>query len=298
MKNIALCLGLFGLLGLGAAHASPTLNKLREVGILTIGYREASIPFSYLDEKGRPVGYMLDICNRIAEALKEKLALPHLETKMVLVTPATRIPLLMNGVVDLDCGSTTNTVERQKQVSFLLTTFVTSVRILSRKDRPIKMLRDAPGERIVSSAGTTGLRLLVDVNRSEQLQMQVLVARDHAEAFHMVASGRAAGFVMDEILLRGLVATSPNPGDFVISDEPLSIEPYAIGIRRNDGEFKRLADETLIEMFRNGEIQSIYRRWFESPIPPRRINLQQPMNSALQRLFRQPTDSPNRADYE
>jgi glutamate/aspartate transport system substrate-binding protein len=273
------------------AQESLTLKKVKETEVITIGYRVGSIPFSYLDNKQRPIGYSMDLCDVIVEAVKARLNLKNLEVKYIPVTAANRMPLVGNDIVDLECGSTTNTVERQKKVSFTVTTFVAAGRLVSKKSSNITSIEDLKGRPVVSSAGTTSVAVLTELNRSRNLGMRVLVAKDHNESFKMVNADRAVAFLMDDVILHGLVASTMRPQDYVISDESLSNEPYGIIVRKDDPEFKSIADNALIDLFKSGEINRIYRKWFQSPIPPWQINLQMPMNDALKKAIANPADS-------
>lgn len=277
-------------------QSSPTMTKIRQIGIVTIGFREASVPFSYLDSRQKPVGYSIDLCLRIADTIKAQLKLADLEYKMVPVTSANRLALVASGTLDMECGSTTNNLERQHSVSFLLTTFVASTRLLSRRDSPVTSIRDLRGKTVVSTAGTTSIDNLRVLNQRNKLRMQVLAASDHAESFSMVETGRASAFLMDDVLLYGLLAQSPRQADFLISDEALSVEPYAIVVRKDDPEFKRIADQALMKLFETGEILRIYEKWFESAIPGA-ANLRLPMSSALRRAIAKPLSSGDPKDY-
>jgi glutamate/aspartate transport system substrate-binding protein len=274
-----------------AAQNSMTLKKVVETGVITLGFRVGSIPFSYLDDKQRPIGYSMDLCDVIVGAVKARLNLKNLEVKYIPVTAANRMPLVGNDIVDLECGSTTNTVERQKKVSFTVTTFVAAGRLVSKKTSNIRTIEDLRGKAVVSSAGTTSVAVLAEINRSRDLGMRVLVAKDHNESFQMVDADRAAAFLMDDVILHGLVASTMRPQDYVISDEALSNEPYGIIVRKDDPEFKNIADNALINLFKSGEINRIYQKWFQSPIPPWQINLQMPMNDALKKAIANPSDS-------
>lgn len=286
-------------LAAGAAWAqeSPTLRKIKETGVLSLGYRDSSIPFSYLDSRQQPVGYSMDLCMRVAAAVKQRLGLDALEIQLTPVTSATRLPLVASHVIDLECGTTTNNAERQKQVAFTVTTFVAHSRIASRRSRPINTLPDLHGKTVVSTAGTTSIAMLVKLNSTQAMEMNILAGKDHVQSFRMLESGRADAFAMDDVLLHGLIESSTDASAFLVSPEALSVEPYGIALRKDDPEFKRLADEALIALFRSGEIERIYRKWFESPIPPLGINLRLPMSSALRKLLASPTDSARVSDY-
>lgn len=283
--------------GAAAAEESIALRKIREAGVISIGHRDTSMPFSYLDERQRPIGYSMSICDRIVEAVRLRLGLHQLERRFVPVTSATRIPLVANGTIDLECGVTTNNLERQKQVAFSVTTFVAASRLLSKKATPIVRVDDLRGKAVVSTVGTTSLRHVQDLNTQRGLDVTVLAGKDDAESFSMVEKDRAAAYAMDDVLLRGSIATSRRPEDFVISDEALSVEPYGVMLRKGDETFKRLVDETIVALFKSGEIHRIYGQWFESPIPPKGIVLGLPMHPALRRAIERPTDSGDPAVY-
>lgn len=282
--------------GAGATE-SLTLKRIAETGIISIGFRDASVPFSYLDDRQRPVGYTMDICMHIVEAVKRRLKLPDLTVKLTPVTSATRIPMLLNHAVDMECGSTTNTAERQETVAFLTTTFIASARLLSKLPTRINDVEDLRGRAVISTAGTTSMRHLVALNAARGLQMRILAGRDHAESFRLVDTDRAVAFAMDDVLLYSLAAMTKRPSAYHISTEALSVEPYGIVVRKNDPEFKRLGDEVIVGLFNSGEIGRIYQRWFQSPIPPRQINLKLPMSAPLMKAIVQPTDSGDPAHY-
>lgn len=294
---LAALLGLGLLAGGARAEESLTLRKITETGIVSIGYRDGSIPFSYLDRKQRPIGYSIDICLRIVDALKAHLKLPGLEVQLRPITSANRIPLVVNDIVDLECGTTTNNADRQKRVAFTMTTFVALSSLVSKKTSNIRSVEDLKGEAVVSTAGTTHIKALADLNRARHLGLNILAGRDHVESFQMVDADRALAFAMDDVLLYGLVASAKNPADFTIHNSGLSVEPYGIALRKNDPEFKKIADEAIVALFKSGEINSIYQKWFQSPIPPNQINLQLPMSAALKKVIAHPTDSGEQADY-
>ena len=287
------------LAGVVAAHAqaSPTLRRIQEAGVISIGFRDASVPFSYLDEQQRPIGYSIDLCRRVVEAARRKLGLRDIDTRWVAVNAATRIPLVVNGMVDLECGSTTNTAERQRQVAFSVTMFVASTRMISRKSAPVDRLEDLRGGAVVSTVGTTNLKIMQDLNQRSGVEFTVMAVPDDNEAFRMVETERARAYAMDDVLLYGLIATSANPAAYTVSSETLSVEPYALMMRKADPVFKALVDDTLAGLYRSGEIDAIYRRWFLSPIPPKGANLKLPLSPVLRRVFAKPTDSPDPAAY-
>jgi glutamate/aspartate transport system substrate-binding protein len=240
----------------------------------------------------------MDICHRIVDAVKAKLGVSKLNVKLVPVTSSTRIPLLANGTVDLNCGSSTNNKERQAQVTFAPTTFVTATRFVAKKSSNLNKLADFKGKTVVSTAGTSNIRWLTAANETEKLGMNIIPAKDHAEALLTVSSGRAAAFFMDDILLAGLVATSRNPSEWMISKDAYTVEPYAIMEPKNDPEFKKLVDDTIIGMMKDGTLNTLYKKWFESPIPPKNVNLNWPMSDQLKKVVAHPTDSPDPADYK
>jgi len=268
-----------------------TLAKIKETGAITLGHRESSVPFSYYDDKQQVVGYAMDLCYRIVNAVKRELHLDKLEVKLNPVTSATRIPLIANGTVDLECGSTTNNLEREKQVSFTITHFVTANRFVSKKAANLKTVEDLRGKTIVSTSGTTNIKQITEINAQKGLNLNILAAKDHAEAFLMVETGRAAAFVMDDIIMYSLVAGSKAPGDYVISADPLSVEPYGIMLPRGDAPFKKVVDEEMIATYRSGAINTIYDKWFLGPIPPKGINLNVPMSTSFKKVIASPTDS-------
>jgi glutamate/aspartate transport system substrate-binding protein len=234
---------------------------------------------------------------KTATVIQKNLGLTSLNIKMVPVTSSTRIPLISNGTVDLECGSTSNNIERQRQVSFAPTTFVTANRILSKKSSNIKTLEDLKGKTVVSTSGTSNLKQITALNHERNLGMNILTARDHAEAFLMVETGRAVAFAMDDILLASLAATSKSPGDFVISGEALSVEPYGILEPKDDPAFKKMVDDAIVNLMKTGELNKIYAKWFQSPIPPKNVNLNVPMSPQLQAAIAKPTDSGDPAVY-
>ena len=296
IRHLAPIFGLFGLVfGLcgTAAAQQGTLDKIRSSGTVTLGNRDASIPFSYLDDKQQPIGYAMDLCLKIVDAVKAELKRPNLKVAYQPVTSATRIPLMANGTIDLECGSTTNNAERQKQVSYTITHFVTANRFIAKKADNLMKLDDLKGKTVVSTAGTSNIKQLTELNAARNLGMNILSAKDHAEGFLMVDTGRAAAFVMDDILLAGLAANHANPALFAISAEPLSVEPYGIMLRKDDPAFKKVVDEAMVRIYKSGEIDKIYEKWFQHPIPPRGINLNIPMGASFKKVVANPTDSPD-----
>lgn len=275
---------------LAAPAMADTLQKIKDTGTITIGHRESSIPFSYLDGNQKPVGYSMDLCNKIVEEVKKELKMPALVTKLTPVTSQTRIPLMTNGTIDLECGSTTNSLERQKQVAFGVTTFVSPVRMVVKADSGIKTLDDLNGKAVATTTGTTSDRYIKQNEKGHNIDVKNVYGKDHAESFLMVETGRASAFVMDEVLLAGFVANAKNPKDFAIVGPALSTEPYGIMLRKDDPQFKALVDKTLSGLMKSGEINKIYAKWFTSAIPPKNVNLNLPMNAQLQEAIKHPTD--------
>src|SRR5947199_4791605 len=256
-----------------AQELTGTLKKIKDTGTITLGHRESSVPFSYYDDKQQVVGYAMDLCGRIVERVKSELKLPKLDVQLNPVTSATRIPLMANGTVDLECGSTTNNLERQKQVSFTITHFVTANRFVSKKAAGLKAVDDLRNKTIVSTSGTTNIKQITEIGAQQNLGMSIISANGHPEAFQMVETGRAVAFVMDDILLYSLAAQSRSPKDYEISKEALSVEPYGIMLRKDDTAFKKVVDAAMVELYKSGQINAIYEKWFRKPIPPKGLNL-------------------------
>ena len=272
-----------------AQDAAGTLAKVKASGAITFGYREASFGFSYLDGGAKPVGYSIDICNRIVEAIKTELKLPAVEIKYQAVTSANRIPLVQNGTVDIECGSTTNLVERQKLVAFSPDIFRYNVRTLVKTDSGIKSIADLQGKTVVTTAGTTSFRLLREADKGRSLEVNQLAGKDHTDSFLLVESGRAQAFVLDDILLAGQIANARNPKDFAIVGESLRTENQSLMFRKDDPEFKAVVDRVVGGMMKSGEMDKLYQRWFMSPIPPKNININYPMNAETKEAFANPS---------
>jgi glutamate/aspartate transport system substrate-binding protein len=284
--------------GVQAEELTGTLKSIKETGAITLGYRDSSIPFSYLDDNQKPVGFAMDICYKIVDAVKKELKLNKLEVKLNPVTSSTRIPLLANGTIDLECGSTTNNAERQKQVSFAPTHFLTASRFVSKKTNKINSIDDLKGKTVVSTAGTTNIKQLTEANAARNLGVTIVPAKDHAEAFLMVETDRAAAFVMDDILLASLVAGSKEPDAYVISKDAFSLaEPYGIMLRKDDPAFKKLVDAATAAIY-TGEGQKLYDKWFMQKIPPKGLNLNAPISPELKAQFAKPSDSPDPVSYK
>jgi ABC-type amino acid transport substrate-binding protein len=273
-----------------AAQDTSTLAKIKASGAITFGYRESSFGFSYLDgAAARPVGYSVDICNKIVEAIKGELKLPAIEVKYQAVTSANRIPLVQNGTVDIECGSTTNLVERQKLVAFSPDIFRYNVRTLVKADSGIKSIADLQGKTVVTTAGTTSFRLLREADKGRSLEVTQLAGKDHTDSFLLVESGRANAFVLDDILLAGQIANARNPKDFAIVGESLRTENQSLMFRKDDPGFKALVDRVVIGMMKSGEMEKLYDRWFMTPIPPKNIVINYPLNAETRDAFTNPT---------
>ncbi|MBB5444132.1 MULTISPECIES: glutamate/aspartate ABC transporter substrate-binding protein [Paraburkholderia] len=291
IKKAALLLATLGLFTVGVhAQDSGTLKKIKDTGVISLGHRESSIPFSYYDDKQNVIGYSQDYAMKIVEAVKQKLNMPNLKVKLVPVTSQNRIPLVQNGTVDIECGSTTNNLERQQQAAFTNTIFVIGTRLMTKKDSGIKDFPDLKGKTVVTTAGTTSERLLRKMNQEKNMGMNIISAKDHGESFLTLSTGRAAAFMMDDALLAGERAKSNNPGDFVIVGTPQSREAYGCMLRKNDPDFKKVADDAIAKVQTSGEGEQIYKRWFESPIPPKGLNLNFPMSDDMRALFKNPND--------
>jgi glutamate/aspartate transport system substrate-binding protein len=281
-----------------APALAQTIEKIKQTGTITIGHRDASIPFSYYDDQQKVIGYAMDICHRIVDDVKKELKLPNLKVAYQLVTSANRIPLMANGTIDLECGSTTNNLDRQKQVSFTNTHFVTANRWVAKKSSNVKTLNDLKGKTIVSTAGTTNIKQITELNAAQNLGMNIISANGHPEAFQMVETGRAVAFVMDDILLYSLAAQSRSPADYEISAIALSVEPYGIMVRKDDAAFKKIADTSTANTYKSGAVNAIYDKWFLKAIPPKGLNLNVPMSAPLKKVFQNPTDSGDPAAYQ
>jgi ABC-type amino acid transport substrate-binding protein len=285
-------LGFAAALGAGGAWAQATLDKVKASGEMTVSYRESSIPFSYLDDKAQPVGFSMDICDRVVDEVKKATGRADLKINRQPVTSANRIPLLQNGTIDIECGSTTNNSERAKQVAFAINTFYTGTRFLVKADSGIKSLADLNNKTVVSTTGTTNFRLMRNLITEQKLPIELVGAKDHSESALLVTSGRAAAFAMDDILLYGLRASAQNPAEQAVVGEPIQVEPYAIMMRKDDPAFKNLVDGVIAGMMKSGEFERLYRKWFQSAIPPKGINLNAPMGKELTDNLKALSDKP------
>lgn len=272
------------------AHATSTLEKIAETGVIAIGY-DVSSPFSFTEAtSAQPVGYTIDICLKVVEAIKRELRQPGLTVSFVQVPTAERIAALKAGKYDLECGSAQNTAEAREQVAFTIPTYIAGARILKFKGAPIEKLVDIDGKTVVTTAGTNSERLIRDKKYQLSLQTNLVLGKGHRESFALLESGKAEAFIMDDIVLSALLAEAKTPDRFTMSKELLSIEPLAIMMRKDDPSFKEVVDAEVTRVIIKGEIARIYKKWFESPIPPNQVNLKLPMNYLLWDFFRNPTD--------
>lgn len=277
-----------------AADTSHTLQKIKDTKEIVLGYREDAMPFAYIDNSQAPAGFSVDLCREIVKGVEKTLGMQDIRITYQPVTASNRIPLLANGSIDLECGSTTNTQERQKAVSFLYTTYVTGTKILVRTDSGINGVEDLKGKKIAVTAGTNNIRAVQKLNEERHLDLTLVYGDSHAVNFLQLQNGRVDGFSTDDILLSVLRAQSKAPKDFkLIPGQLLSVEPYAIGVRKDDPKFKELADGILKTAFDDGKFTTIYEKWFMNPIPPKGINLDMPMSDELKQLMQHPSDSTN-----
>jgi glutamate/aspartate transport system substrate-binding protein len=285
-------------LAVGAAEPAGTLKKIHDQNTITLGVRDASIPFSYLDDKQEAVGYSVDLCMKVVAAVRGELKLPNLQVKKQVVTSSNRIPLMANGTVDIECGSTVNNIERQKLVAFSLTTFIVNTKLIVPKSSPVHGLQDLKGRPVAATAGTNTMQKLNEINSRLNPGMTLQQGKDHGETFLLVQTGRAAAFAEDDILLAGLAANTKTPGDYrLVAIDGMAADPYALMLRKDDPQFKVLVDSALRAVFASGEIEKLYDKWFVKPIPPRGITLSFPMSEQWKRAVHEPTDSGDPRDY-
>jgi glutamate/aspartate transport system substrate-binding protein len=282
------------------AQGASRLDKIRESGSISLGYPETSVPFAYLDDNQKPIGYTLEICEHVVQAIKTALKLPKLEIRYTPITSATRLQLLANGTIDLECGNTTNNLERHKLVAFSPTIFVAQVVLVARKDGGVDVNDPASfrGKAIAAQAGGQTFKVITLINAKNNLGITVVPAKDTAETFLMLSSGRAAGTANDDGLAYATVASSRTPDDFLIGSKSLEMAPYGIVEPKDDPAFKQVVDEAVIDLMKNGRIAALYDKYFNSPIPPHGLNLRFPMSAALKRALANPTDSGDPAVYE
>ncbi|MGY4479387.1 amino acid ABC transporter substrate-binding protein [Bradyrhizobium sp. USDA 3364] len=282
-----------------AEELSGTLQKIKETKKVTLGFQEASVPFSYLDDSQRPIGFALDICLKIVDAVKKELGLPDIVVDYLPVTSSNRIPLMVNGTIDLHCSATTNSADRQKQVTFTNTHFLSATRFAAKRSLGINAIDDLKGKSVTAVAGSVNLTQLIKVNTERKLGINVLPAKDQAEAFLMLETDRAQAYALDDVQLAVAIARSKEPSLYMISDEAFSkAEPFGVMLRREDAPFKALADRATAELYRSPEIEVMYRKWLEAPTPPKGINYNVPMSAALRNAFAHPSSSFDPDVYE
>ena len=273
-----------------AEELAGTLKKINDSGVIVVGHRESSVPFSYYDNQQNVVGYSQDYSNHMVDAVKKTLNKPDLQVKLIPVTSQNRIPLLQNGTFDFECGSTTNNLARQQQAAFSNTLFVVGTRLLTGKDSGIKDFADLAGKNVVVTSGTTSEMLLNKLNDEKQMKMRIISAKDHGDAFRTLESGRAVAFMMDDALLAGERAKAKKPDNWVIVGTPQSEEAYGCMLRKDDPQFKALIDKTVSDAQTSGEAEKSYTRWFKQPIPPKNLNLNFELSDEMKGLFKAPND--------
>lgn len=279
------------LAGLAAdAQAGPVLDRIKQSGRIVIAHRESSVPFSFLDESRQPVGYSIDLCLRLAEAVRKKLGLAALKPEFLMVTPANRIAVVAEGKADIECGSTTNNAERRQKVAFTVPHYIAGARYMVRADSAIAELADFDHRKLVSTKGTTPLKAIDQANRERLLGISILEAPDHARAVSMVLGGEADGFAMDDVLLYGLIAGQADPGKLKVVGKFLTIEPLAMMLGKDDPEFKRVIDDEMKRLINSHEANAVYDRWFMRAIPPRNTALNLPMSYLLKDFWKYPSD--------
>ncbi|MBL0422241.1 transporter substrate-binding domain-containing protein [Ramlibacter sp. AW1] len=277
--------------GAAFAQANDTLAKVKNSGVITMGVRDSSGALSYTLGDGKYAGYHVDVCQRVIDNI-EKAAGRKLQVRYQLVTSQNRIPLVQNGTVDIECGSTTNNATRQKDVSFLLTTFVEEVRIATRANSGINSIKDLDGKTVATTTGTTSVQHLRRHERGQNVNFKEIYGKDHADSFLLLESGRADAFVMDGAILAGNIANSKNPGDFKMVGEVLSVEPIAIMVRKDDAALKKIGDDTIREMAKSGELAKLWDKWFMQPIPPKNTKVGYPASESTKQAWANPNDKP------
>lgn len=296
MKTSLILLALAAISGVGGTHAD-TLQKLSESKKIVFGVRESGAPLSFTLGASRFTGYHVELCERIAAGLQREFKLPALEIAYQPVTSSNRIPLVQNGTVDLECGTTTNNAARLKEVSFTLTTFVTEVRMAVKAQSGISSVRQLEGKTVVVTTGSTAVKTLRTQGKTGRISFQELYGKDTGDSFLLLETGRADAMVDDDNILAGNISMAKNPGDYRIVGETLSVEPIAIMLRKDDAVFKKAVDSQVEALMRSGEVDRLYRKWFMSPIEPKGIALNLPMSEALRKAIAKPNDNPAEA-YE
>ena len=273
------------------AQEANTLKKVKDTGVITLGHRESSIPFSFYDDKQQVIGYSQEFMLKAVEAIKADQKIDKLEIKLMPVTSANRITLIQNGTVDIECGSTTNNTERQKQVAFSNTIFVIGTKLMAKKDSGLKDFPDLAGKNVVTTAGTTSERLLRKMNEDKKMGMNVISAKDHGESFLTLETGRAVAFMMDDALLYGEMAKAKRPGDWMVFGTAQSKEAYGCMLRKDDPAFKKVVDTAIAKLMTTGEAEKIYTKWFLNPIPPKGLNLNMTLSDEVKALYKAPNDT-------
>jgi glutamate/aspartate transport system substrate-binding protein len=276
-----------------AQNLGATLQKIKSSGTITIGNRDSSIPFSYLDNSQKPIGFSLDLCGLVVAKIKSTLALPDLKVAYQGVNSSNRIPLVKNGTVDIECGSTANTIPRQNEVAFSVTTYAPQFKWIALKTSDLKTTADLKGKSVVVTQGTNTSQFVAKLNTEKELGMKILQGKDHAESFLLVQTGRASAFMEDDILLAGLKATAAAPDDFAFLADAFPSDPYGLVVSKDDPGFKKLVDDALTEAMKSGEYDKLYTKWFGAPIPPKNVNLQFPQSDKLKALIKSPSDKAN-----
>ena len=276
----------------GTAAQADTLKKVADMGKITVAYREASVPFSYLAGSGGPVGFSVEISNAIVDAVKKELNKPALKVDLQAVTSQNRIPLLQNGTIDIECGSTTNNTVRGKDVQFAINYFYTGTRVAVKKSAGVKNWADLKGKTLAITTGTTNLPVVRKYSSENKLDINITQAKDHADGFLLMENDRAAGFAMDDILLYGLKANAKDPALYEIVADALQVEPYACMLPKGDAAFKKIVDGVIGGMMKSGEFTKLYDKWFMQPIPPKNQALGLPMNKELQDNLAAQSDKP------
>lgn len=295
MKNkiVRIALAFFAIFTMTITGAmANTLEKAKTTGKFTLAYRESSIPFSYIGEDGKPLGFGWEMCKLIAEEVKKETGRKDLVVESQAVTSQNRIPLIQNGTVDVECGSTTNNSERGKQVTFAINYFYTGTRFLVKADSGIKSINDLKGKKVVSTTGTTNYQILRNLNDEKKYGFELLGAKDHADALLMVESGMANAFGMDDILLYGLKASSKESAKLAVVGESIQVEPYAIMFRKDDPKFQALVNKVITNSIKSGEFEKAYKKWFQTNIPPKNVNLNAPMSKELKDNLKALSDKP------
>jgi glutamate/aspartate transport system substrate-binding protein len=289
-----LCLALASALSIASAEGlSPTLQKIKDAGTITIGHRDSSVPFSYLDDNQKPIGFSLDLCGLIVAKIKTRIGQPDLKLAYQSVNSSNRIPLVKNGTVDIECGSTANTIARQQEVAYSVIFYAPQFKWIALKSSGVKTTDDLKGKAVVVTQGTNTAQFVARLNAEKGLGMKILQGKDHAESFLLVETGRAAAFMEDDILLAGLKANASSPDNFVFLSDAYPSDPYGVMMSKGDPEFKRLVDDALTEAMKSGLYDKLYTEWFESPIPPKNINLNFPQSEKLKELIKSPSDKAN-----